>query len=210
MHCNDNPIMYVDPSGNFSITTLIILNLIAIGAITGGTVAGIYSYKSGVTGWNLVGNIINGVIIGGIVGGIVGLFAAPTIAGLLTSTGTIFGAFAFAGGSAVGSGIAISAIGKIALVGVESLVSILAGIIVMAAEWKQGSWPGDDPTVSSGDGFEWRGKPPAGGKYGVWFNSSTGDSLHPDLNHPEPIGPHWDWVNRLKNIIEGIFKKNGL
>ena len=80
----------------------------------------------------------------------------------------------------------------------------------MAAEWKQGSWPGDDPTVSPGDGFEWRGKPPAGGKYGAWFNSSTGDSLHPDLNHPEPIGPHWDWVNRLKNIIERIFKKNGL
>ena len=55
--------------------------------------------------------------------------------------------------------------------------------------------------------FHWQ---PAGGKYGAWFNSSTGDSLHPDLNHPEPIGPHWDWVNRLKNIIERIFKKNGL
>ena len=54
----------------------------------------------------------------------------------------------------------------------------------MAAKWKPGYWPGDD--------FEWRGQLPIGGDKGAWVNPNTGDSLHPDLNHPMPIGPHWD------------------
>lgn len=41
--------------------------------------------------------------------------------------------------------------------------------------------------------FEWRGKgKPEDGK-GNWFNPKTGESLRPDLNHEEPIGPHWDY-----------------
>ena len=23
----------------------------------------------------------------------------------------------------------------------------------------------------------------------------TGESLHPDLNHPPPLGPHWDYID---------------
>lgn len=42
-------------------------------------------------------------------------------------------------------------------------------------------------------GFEWRGKgTPQDGK-GNWFNPKTGESLRPDLNHPKPIPPHWDY-----------------
>lgn len=50
-----------------------------------------------------------------------------------------------------------------------------------------------DPTQSPGDPWEWRGKPPVGGDKGAWYNPGTGESLHPDLNHPAPIGPHWDY-----------------
>ncbi|MFZ9794576.1 MAG: polymorphic toxin type 37 domain-containing protein, partial [Gemmataceae bacterium] len=46
---------------------------------------------------------------------------------------------------------------------------------------------------SPGPGWVWRGQPPVGGGKGAWFRPSTGESLHPDLNHPGPIGPHWDW-----------------
>lgn len=54
---------------------------------------------------------------------------------------------------------------------------------------------GDDPTVSPGEGFEWRGKgDPTSGK-GSWYNPTTGESLHPDFNHPEPINPHWDYAS---------------
>jgi RHS repeat-associated protein len=47
----------------------------------------------------------------------------------------------------------------------------------------------DNPAESPGAGWEWRG--PA--DKGSWFNPATGESLHPDLEHPEPIGPHYDY-----------------
>ena len=45
------------------------------------------------------------------------------------------------------------------------------------------------------EGFEWRGKPGSkpGSKEGNYHNPKTGESIRPDLDHPEPIGPHWDY-----------------
>ena len=34
---------------------------------------------------------------------------------------------------------------------------------------------------------------PQGGNQGAYYNPNTGESWHPDLQHPEPIGPHWDY-----------------
>ena len=53
-------------------------------------------------------------------------------------------------------------------------------------------YPGDDPTVAP-DGYVWRGKGPQGSKEGNYYNPDADASLHPDLDHPEPIGPHWDY-----------------
>lgn len=54
-------------------------------------------------------------------------------------------------------------------------------------------FPGWDPNKSPGDDYEWRGKgDPSTGK-GSWYNPKTKETLHPDLNHPEPFGPHWDY-----------------
>ncbi|UDF12741.1 hypothetical protein LH407_11335 [Antiquaquibacter oligotrophicus] len=52
-----------------------------------------------------------------------------------------------------------------------------------------------NPTISPGPAWEWRGAPGSspGGANGAWFNPTTRESLHPDLSHPAPIGPHWDW-----------------
>ncbi|MBS0649746.1 MAG: hypothetical protein JSR93_01165 [Verrucomicrobia bacterium] len=52
---------------------------------------------------------------------------------------------------------------------------------------------GDDPTKCPEEGFEWRGKGKPGSRHGSWFNSDTGESLHPDLDHPPPKKPHWDY-----------------
>jgi len=50
-------------------------------------------------------------------------------------------------------------------------------------------------TEPPGTGWIWRGPPGAsvGGPKGNWYNPKTGESLHPDMNHGEPIGPHWDY-----------------
>ena len=44
-------------------------------------------------------------------------------------------------------------------------------------------------------GFEWKGKGSPGSRQGSWVRGPKGqqEKLYPDLNHPEPIGPHWDY-----------------
>ena len=53
-------------------------------------------------------------------------------------------------------------------------------------------YPGDDPTVAP-EGYEWRGSGEKGSKEGNYYNPDDDTSLHPDLQHPAPIGPHWDF-----------------
>jgi len=55
-------------------------------------------------------------------------------------------------------------------------------------------FPGKNPARAP-EGFEWRGKPGSkpGSRDGNWHNPKTGESLRPDLDHPDPIGPHWDY-----------------
>jgi RHS repeat-associated protein len=51
----------------------------------------------------------------------------------------------------------------------------------------------NNPAEPPGPGWEWHGNGPEGSDEGAWVNPNTGETLHPDLNHPEPIGPHFDY-----------------
>lgn len=66
-------------------------------------------------------------------------------------------------------------------------------------------FPKDGPKVAPGEGYEWRGKKPVGGDKGAWVNPSTGEQWHPDLNHPDPKGPHWDYTD-IFGIIWSVFE----
>ena len=63
-----------------------------------------------------------------------------------------------------------------------------------------GEYPGDDPTKTP-DGYEWRGKPGSqpGDKNGSYTNPDTGETLRPDLDHPDGINPHWDYEDSAGN-----------
>jgi hypothetical protein len=52
-----------------------------------------------------------------------------------------------------------------------------------------------DPSFPPGPGFEWRGQPwsEPGDPYGSWYNPKTDETLSPDMDHPPPIPPHWDY-----------------
>ncbi len=54
---------------------------------------------------------------------------------------------------------------------------------------------GYDPKKCPGEGFKWRGKGEVGSKKGKWVKGDRKDKeeLYPDLDHPNPIGPHWDY-----------------
>ena len=58
-------------------------------------------------------------------------------------------------------------------------------------------YPGDDPSVAP-EGTEWRGTGEPGNGRGSYYNPNTGESYHPDLNHPEGKEPHWDYNIRGK------------
>lgn len=53
----------------------------------------------------------------------------------------------------------------------------------------------NDPSKPPRQGFEWKGPGKPGSKQGSWYNRETGESLHPDLKHPAPKKPHWDYDN---------------
>ncbi len=54
---------------------------------------------------------------------------------------------------------------------------------------------GNDPTRCPGKGFEWKGNGEPGSRQGKWVKGPKGsqEGLYPDLDHPKPIGPHWDY-----------------
>ena len=203
-YCGNNPVMNVDPEGMFWGLFFLIVGISALLIGTGVAIyAGVTAYNNGYRGWDLAGAIARGFFAGAAAGALVGaliamfIYAAPAIGSFLSSTFTL-GYMV----TATGAAAAITVTGaQIAAAGAAAAI----GLGILFAQWVPGSWPGDDPTVPPGDGFEWRGKGPIGGDKGAWYNPQTGDSLHPDLNHPAGIDPHWDWTNNAK-IVWRIFR----
>ncbi|WP_039377782.1 RHS repeat-associated core domain-containing protein, partial [Parachlamydia acanthamoebae] len=64
---------------------------------------------------------------------------------------------------------------------------------------------GDDPTKCPGEEYTWKGDGPPGSGEGAWYNGKTKESLYPDLNHPLPKGPHWDYRDRKTEYEERLF-----
>ena len=59
--------------------------------------------------------------------------------------------------------------------------------------------PSNPPVDSDGNEWPWRGPDDPGGERGGYVDPNNKDiSVHPDLNHPDPIGPHYDYTNRKK------------
>jgi RHS repeat-associated protein len=54
----------------------------------------------------------------------------------------------------------------------------------------------DDPSQPPSEDWEWRGSGPPGSRQGSWYNPSENESLHPDLEHGPPQGPHYDHVDK--------------
>jgi hypothetical protein len=56
-------------------------------------------------------------------------------------------------------------------------------------------FPGKNPSKPPSPDYSWRGKEPPGSGKGAWYNPNTKETWHPDLEHPNPIGPHWDYID---------------
>jgi hypothetical protein len=54
-------------------------------------------------------------------------------------------------------------------------------------------YPGNDTAKPPGKGFVWMGNGDVESNRGMWVNPTTKEAWRPDLHHPPPIGPHWDY-----------------
>ena len=123
-YCNNDPINYVDPSGRFVLSSILLGCIIvgaAAGAVVGGYIAGDKASEAGATGWELFGWTLLGVVGGGVagaaIGAVVGL-AAPAIGGMLS------GSLAVAGGGYTAAGVAgTAAVAGVGLLGVNVVFS---------------------------------------------------------------------------------------
>jgi hypothetical protein len=68
------PVMYTDISGEFPV----LITLIIVGALVGGTIGGVSSYNNG---QDVMSGIVTGALIGGAVGAVVGLGSPAMLAG---------------------------------------------------------------------------------------------------------------------------------
>jgi hypothetical protein len=122
--------------------------------------------------------------------------SAPSSGNIMTAALSAAGAIALGGGA----GFNPAADGVAATVITIGAIAATADLIYnsLSNEPSAGrpfpSYPGNDPTIPPGEGWRWKGQPGSvpGDGQGSWAHPDNG-SLSPDLEHPDPIGPHWDW-----------------
>lgn len=56
--------------------------------------------------------------------------------------------------------------------------------------------PARPPVGADGKEWSWKGEGSPGSRDGAWVPPGGGQSLHPDLGHAPPIGPHWDYRDK--------------
>ncbi len=157
-YCANNPVMNIDPTGTFVLTTAILIGLVigaVAGAVAGCAVAGTVAYENGARGWELFGWTLLGAIGGGIIGGAVGAlagWAAPVVSSFLGSSFSL-GSFMLASGKT----ITVSITGGQAIAGLLGLGLLFSRIGKSGGYRIDHHYPDDhDPMhvhISGDDGF---------------------------------------------------------
>ena len=185
----NNPIMYADFSGHFAISTFLI-GLAISSLVTWGLseilgaqiVSGVSSIANGygaiTTGLGLlsfgpVGWIAGGLLI--IAGAVAMIMGVNEVVDGITGTNYIQEWTGFSDGF-----YNVLYIGA----NIVSSVGTIAGNIYMKYN---PPYPGRNPNKIP-DGFNNRAN-----EYANYYNPKRNQSLRPDLSHPAPYGPHWDW-----------------
>ena len=133
-YCRNNPISYVDPTGHFAL----IIGILLMTTMIGGTIGGIVSHSNGKSGWDLVGDIILGAMIGLAAGGLMIATIGAIAYGIFGATTTVLGGVAaskaFALGAAVYNSVAFG-------------IAPLYGIAMQGIEFEQGKNPVQSPQL---------------------------------------------------------------
>ena len=188
-YCMNNPVMYFDPTGHFTITTFLIS--LAIGTSISWGLSEIF-------GSQIAGGISSTVSCGAAIYTGIGLLSFGPVGWIAGGTLILIGAGTMAFGvneiiaGATGTNYIQSWTGMsdglynglYIWLNIASDIGIIAGNMYMKYNPR---YPGNNPNRIP-DGFNDRVNPKAN-----YYNPRTGQSLHPDLQHLAPINPHWDW-----------------
>lgn len=122
-YCNNNPVMFVDPTGHLFLFCLIAFMI--TGALLGGLKKGVEAYNNGARGWELAGQVALGVGIGTVVGALTGAGVGAGITLIGTGASAVGGVFALAEGGALSAGLV--SVGQLALGGILAVESLKFG-----------------------------------------------------------------------------------
>ena len=192
-YCYNDPINYADPSGH-SVTAAILIG-IAIGAIAGGTIGGMYAYdqavSDGATGLELylrtANGITKGAVLGGLIGGVAGYYS-PLIGTFLGSSFNIMTPIMLDG--VIGSTVAISVTGAELVGGALAL-----GLGIMFLIPKTGGVP--NSVVKQG------------GSTGVYDENGNLISRQDTTGKPHYIKEYGDYFLPHTHVYEWKFIKDG-
>ena len=107
-YCHNNPISYVDPTGHFAISTLVVIIMTTVGVIVGGVYAYDKAYNDGARDWELFGWTLLGAVIGGFIGFGIGRFLG-SIASNLGNMSSLVGTL-----ESVGIAVSPTSLGQVA------------------------------------------------------------------------------------------------
>ena len=107
-YCLNNPISYVDPTGHFAISTLVVIIMTTVGVIVGGVYAYDKAYNDGARDWELFGWTLLGAVIGGFIGFGIGRFLG-SIASNLGNMSSLVGTL-----ESVGIAVSPTSLGQVA------------------------------------------------------------------------------------------------
>jgi len=178
-YCGNNPVMFVDPSGHWFFTVLIICAV--VGAAIGGTISGVEAAKNGGSALEVTAAVITGGAIGGTIGlgaGIIGGGGAVIAGG----GAVILGAGAVVAGSAILAG---SVVGSIALANV---------LFSKGYGSRQGH-----------NNYENKQYNDAMKELGFSKNSPEWDIGHRELGKAKKFGEYFDTYEDLLEFLKGIF-----
>ena len=195
VYCNNAPLSYTDDEGTFALAAFLIgvavstlVTSIATAIVGEDVVSGASTAVTGTAAVYTGIGLLSFGPIGWIAGGTLMLAGAATVV---------------MGANEIAEGITGTNCIK-EYIGIDdktydywyyglNAVSAMGTMAGNAYMYNHPRYPGNNPNRKP-DGFtEWRGKPPVGGEKGAWCNPRNKQSLHPDFNHAEGIGPHWDW-----------------
>ena len=126
-YCNNNPVMYCDPSGHSVTVAGIIIGIIIgaiIGGLIGGTIAGVTAALNGASIGGIIASTLLGILFGALIGAMIGavvvvlspaIGAGASAIAALVGGGTAGTGTALAGAAAVGVGVAAVGVGLTAI-----------------------------------------------------------------------------------------------